>query len=155
MKRTIVMKKELQYIPILGISLTLSGAIFLKRGNSESSRKAVNDAGKRCKDSGTSLMLFPEGTRNSAGGGSLLPFKKGAFHVAFDVGVPILPIVISEYDFLGPDGSRCEKFTSGNITIQILPPIQTDGISKDQMDDVIKQTRDSMLEALKTMRSSQ
>ena len=101
-----------------------------------------------------SLMLFPEGTRNSAGGGSLLPFKKGAFHVALDIGVPILPMVISEYDFLGPDGARTEKFTSGNVTIKILPPIQTEGVRKDQIDDLIKETRDSMIEALKMMKSN-
>ena len=71
------------------------------------------------------MVLFPEGTRNSAGGGSLLPFKKGAFHVAFDIGVPILPIVVSEYDFLGPDGKRTEKFTSGNITIKIFTQTDT------------------------------
>ena len=101
-----------------------------------------------------SLMLFPEGTRNSAGGGSLLPFKKGAFHVALDIGVPILPMVISEYNFLGPDGARTEKFTSGNVTIKILPPIQTEGVRKDQIDDLIKETRDSMIEALKMMKSN-
>ena len=99
-------------------------------------------------------MLFPEGTRNSAGGGSLLPFKKGAFHVALDIGVPILPMVVSEYDFLGPDGARTEKFTGGNVTIKILPPIETEGIRKDQIDDLIKETRDSMIEALKTMKSN-
>ena len=99
-------------------------------------------------------MLFPEGTRNSAGGGSLLPFKKGAFHVALDIGVPILPMVVSEYDFLGPDGARTEKFTSGNVTIKILPPIQTEGVRKDQIDDLIKETRDSMIEALKMMKSN-
>ena len=101
-----------------------------------------------------SVFLFPEGTRNSAGGGSLLPFKKGAFHVAMDIGVPILPIVISEYDFLGPDGSRSAKFTGGNVTIKILPPIPTEGVEKDQMDTLIKKTRDSMLENLKIMRSN-
>ena len=101
-----------------------------------------------------SLMLFPEGTRNSAGGGSLLPFKKGAFHVALDIGVPILPIVVSEYDFLGPDGKRTEKFTSGNVTIKVLPPIETEGVTKDQIDDLIKETRDSMLEALNAMKSN-
>ena len=101
-----------------------------------------------------SIMLFPEGTRNSAGGGSLLPFKKGAFHVALDIGVPILPMVVSEYNFLGPDGSRSEKFTSSNVTIKILPPIQTEGVRKDQIDDLIKETRDSMIEALKTMKSN-
>ena len=101
-----------------------------------------------------SIMLFPEGTRNCAGSGSLLPFKKGAFHVALDIGVPILPMVVSEYDFLGPDGARTEKFTSGNVTIKILPPIETEGIRKDQIDDLIKETRDSMIEALKTMKSN-
>ena len=83
-----------------------------------------------------------------------MPFKKGAFHVAMDIGVPILPIVISEYDFLGPDGSRSEKFTGGNVTIQILPPIPTEGVEKDQMDTLIKKTRDSMLENLEIMRSN-
>ena len=147
----VVAKKELLYLPILGLCGSLSGGIFLNRGSSESSRKAINDAGKKAKELGISMMLFPEGTRNSAGGGSLLPFKKGAFHVALDVGVPILPMVISEYDFLGPGGCRNKKFDSGNVTIKILPPIKTEGISKDQMDDLIKQTRDSMLEALKTL----
>ena len=83
-----------------------------------------------------------------------MPFKKGAFHVALDIGVPILPMVVSEYDFLGPDGARTEKFTGGNVTIKILPPIETEGIRKDQMDDLIKETRDSMIEALKTMKSN-
>ena len=101
-----------------------------------------------------SMLLFPEGTRNSAGGGSLLPFKKGAFHVALDIKAPILPIVVSEYDFLGPDGSRAEKFSSGNVTIKILPPIQTEGIEKDQIDNLIKKTRDSMIEGLEILRSN-
>ena len=154
-KCTFVVKKELKYVPVFGLGGYLSGCIFLNRGSSESSRNAINKAGKSAKEMGKSLMLFPEGTRNSAGGGSLLPFKKGAFHVALDIGVPILPIVISEYDFLGPPGARNQKFTSGDVKIQILPPIQTEGISKNQMDDLIKKTRDSMLEALKTMRSCQ
>ena len=83
-----------------------------------------------------------------------MPFKKGAFHVALDIGVPILPMVVSEYDFLGPDGARTEKFTGGNVTIKILPPIETEGIRKDQMDDLIKETRDSMIEALKMIKSN-
>ena len=59
-----MVKKELKYIPILGLAGYLSGGIFLNRGSSESSRKAVNDAGKMAKESGVSLFLFPEGTRN-------------------------------------------------------------------------------------------
>ena len=58
----------------------LSGAIFLNRGSSESSRKAINDAGKKAKELGISMFLYPEGTRNNAGGGTLLPFKKARFY---------------------------------------------------------------------------
>ena len=79
--------------------MALGGAIFVDRAKSEKGRKAVNDAGQKAKESGTSLFLFPEGTRHRGGG--LLPFKKGAFHVALDVQMPILPVVVSEYTFLG------------------------------------------------------
>ena len=50
--------------------------------------------------------------------------------------------------------SRAEKFSSGNVTIKILPPIQTEGIEKDQIDNLIKETRDSMIEGLKILRSN-
>jgi len=69
--------------------------------------------------------------------------------VALDIGVPILPVVVSEYDFLGP--SRSDKFAPGEIAIQILPPVQTEGVTKDQIDDLIKKTRDPMIVALKSM----
>jgi len=142
-----VAKKELKYAGPFGLCMTLCGAIFLDRGSSEAGRRAINEAGKKAKASGTSMFLFPEGTRNSAGGGQLLPFKKGAFHVALDIGVPILPVVVSEYDFLGP--SRNDKFAPAEVTIQILPPVEIEGFTKDNIDDLIKKTRDSMLEALK------
>ena len=67
--------------------------------------------------------------------------------MALDIGVPILPVVVSEYDFLGP--SRNDKFAPAEVTIQILPPVEIEGFTKDNIDDLIKKTRDSMLEALK------
>jgi len=152
-KCVMVAKKELKYAGPFGLCLTLCGTIFLDRGSSESGRRAINEAGKKAKASGTSMFLFPEGTRNSAGGGQLLPFKKGAFHVALDIGVPILPVVVSEYDFLGP--SRSDKFAPGDVTIQILPPVRTEGVTKDQIDALIKKTRDPMIEALKSMQKKQ
>jgi len=152
-KCVMVAKKELKYAGSFGLCLSLCGAIFLDRGSSEAGRRAINEAGQKAKASGTSMFLFPEGTRNNAGGGQLLPFKKGAFHVALDIGVPILPVVVSEYDFLGP--SRSDKFAPGDVTIQILPPVQTEGITKDKIDDLIKKTRDPMIEALKSIHSKQ
>ena len=166
----IVGKKALQYAGPFGLAMTLEGAIFVDRAKSEKGRKAVNEAGQKAKESGCSLFLFPEGTRNSGGG--LLPFKKGAFHVALDVQMPILPIVVSEYKFLGKvhklpslhyaiywwrqflflqGPSRHDQFPGGKVVIQILPAIETDHHSKDTIDDLIKETRDVMMKTLKNL----
>ncbi len=133
-----------------GIGLKYCGTVFVNRASSEAGRKAVNEAGSKAKASGTSLFLFPEGTRHRGGGGTMLPFKKGAFHVALDTNMPILPIVIEEYEFMGP--TRREQFPKGQtIRIRILEPIETDGYSKETVDDLIKETRDTMVSSLQDM----
>lgn len=139
-----VAKKELKYAGPFGYAIAVCGAIFVDRASSEAGRKAINEAGKKAKDSGISLFIFPEGTRNRSGG--LMPFKKGAFHVALDIGAPILPVVVSEYTFLGPN--RNDQFPGGDITIQFLPPIETEGFSKDEVDDLITKTREPMEQVL-------
>ncbi len=81
----------------------------------------------------------------------MLPFKKGAFHVALDTGMPVLPVVVEEYEFMGP--TRREQFPTGqNIRIRILPAIETENVyNKDNMDELIKITRDAMMVALQDM----
>ena len=64
--------------------------------------------------------------------------------------MPILPIVISEYEFLGP--SRHDQFPGGDVKIQILPAIETEDVSKDEIDDLIKKTRDCMIAALNSQK---
>ncbi|VVC91815.1 unnamed protein product [Leptidea sinapis] len=87
------------------------------------------------------LLLFPEGTRHS--GDKLLPFRKGAFHVAIDAGAPIQPVVISKYHFL--DAKR-RRFGSGDIIITILPSISTDGVDKDNITSLVETTQSKMQE---------
>ena len=118
-----------------------TGTVFVDRASSVAGRAAVNKAGKKAKESKISLWIFPEGTRNHSHDGTMLPFKKGAFHVALDVGMPILPIIVSEYDF------RNDSYK--HIHVRILPEIPTDGISKDHLDDLIAKTRTTMTEALR------
>ena len=60
-------------------------------------------AGEEAKKNKTKLVLYPEGTRNTGKNLNLLPFKKGGFHVALDGKLPILPVVVSEYEFLKID----------------------------------------------------
>merc|ERR1711874_376304 len=73
------------------------------------------------------LWVFPEGTRNSDKKVSLLPFKKGAFHVAQSCGLPILPIVFSKHSFLDDHGG---VFEVGEGIISVLPLISSNGKSR-------------------------
>ena len=65
--------------------------------------------------------------------------------------VPVLPVVVSEYDFLGP--TRHDQFLAGDITIQFLPAIDTkDKFTKENIDELIDETRNSMIEALNSLK---
>ena len=108
----------------------------------------MNKLGTDAKASGTKLIVFPEGTRNGSKGLKLLPFKKGAFHVALDAKLPILPVVISEYDFL--DTSRM-SFQPGNVTIKVLPRIETSEYSKETIDSLVSHTRGTMERELQSL----
>jgi 1-acyl-sn-glycerol-3-phosphate acyltransferase len=86
-----VAKEELFKIPWVGWMLRLSGDIAIRRGDVESGGVALSKA-KDYLAHGMNVMLFPEGTRSARG--ALLPFKSGAFRLALDAGVPVLPIAV-------------------------------------------------------------
>jgi len=86
-----LVKKELAYVPVLGWIIWLGGCIFIDRGNRSRSLASLKAAALRIRQ-GQSLAAFPEGTRSRDG--KLLPFKKGAFALAFQAGVPIVPLGI-------------------------------------------------------------
>lgn len=140
-----VAKKSLLYCGPFGLVAWLVGCIFIDRG-SVSGRADVSKAGEDAKLSRTKLIVFPEGTRNSGKKLSMLPFKKGAFHVALDSKMPILPVVISQYDFLDVQNM---SFRPGRAIIKVLPRIETDEYSKETIDDLIQLTRTRMLDTLK------
>lgn len=77
--------------------MTLSGAVFVDRGNNAKAIKSLHDAGQSMKARGTSLWVFPEGTRSNTEKPDLLPFKKGGFHLAVQAGLPITPVVCESY----------------------------------------------------------
>lgn len=140
-----VAKKSLMYMGPFGLAAWLVGVVFIDR-TSTTSRADVNKAGREAKLSRTKLILFPEGTRNHAKGLSMLPFKKGAFHVALDGEMRILPAVIAEYDFL--DSNRM-VFRPGKARIKVLDPIDTSVYTKESVNELVEVTRGRMLEALK------
>lgn len=75
----------------------LSGAVFIDRKNRKDAHKTVEQAGRDMKKRGVSLWVFPEGTRSLHAEPSLLPFKKGAFHLAVQAQVPIVAVVCENY----------------------------------------------------------
>jgi 1-acyl-sn-glycerol-3-phosphate acyltransferase len=118
-------KEELFKIPWIGWMLRLTGDIAVRRGDSESGGEAVAKA-RAYLQRGMNVMIFPEGTRSRDA--RLLPFKKGAFRLAIEVGVPVLPVVLS---------GTAEGFQKGGTTVgpcdavaRILPPVPTRGLSQ-------------------------
>ena len=142
-----VAKKELLYFEPFGLACWMCGAEFINR-KSKTSHADINLMGARAKQEEKKLMIFPEGTRNGAKGLSMLPFKKGAFHIAIDGNLPIQPIVISEYYFL--DWKKM-IFNPGKVTIKVLPTINTSEYTKENIDELVTKSRDSMLIALKDL----
>lgn len=90
-------KKELKWMPFLGQFMSLSGAIFIDRKDNASAIKSVAEAGRIMKERRTSIWVYPEGTRTLKEKPDLLPFKKGAFHLAVQSEIPIIPIVCENY----------------------------------------------------------
>jgi len=116
-------KKELFRIPLLGLAMRRAGYILIDRANHARAMESMRIAAQKIR-SGTSILIFPEGTR-SCDGNLIYPFKKGGFHLARDAGVPIVPItVLGTYSILPKGGIRVRP---GSITIVIGKPIPTAG----------------------------
>jgi 1-acyl-sn-glycerol-3-phosphate acyltransferase len=118
-------KKELFRIPLFGQGMRTVGIIEINRSKGGSSRQAINEGVRLASERGNSLIVFPEGTRGTES--ELLPFHKGAFRIAIDTGLPILPVIIEGTDRISRPGSPI--FFPGNATLHILDPIDTSDLT--------------------------
>lgn len=118
-----VAKEELFHLPVAGWILRLGGDIPLRRG-SGSSVRAMLRACRETLEAGLPVMLFPEGTRSRDG--RLLPFRDGAFELAIQAQVPILPVVLAGTRDCRPKGSLW--FGWAQARLEILPPVPTEGL---------------------------
>jgi 1-acyl-sn-glycerol-3-phosphate acyltransferase len=133
-------KKELLKVPVLGVGMGFVNVMAIDRSNRESAIRTA-DAGAQRIRSGVSFGVFVEGTR--AKPGELLPFKKGAFYMAKQAGVPVVPIAIKHSDELMGKGTGEAK--AGTIEMVIMPPLSTDGLRTDQdISDLIAKARGSI-----------
>jgi len=136
----VLAKKELLKVPVLGVGMGFVNVMAIDRTNRESAIRTTEAAAKRIQ-SGVSFAVFVEGTR--AKPGELLPFKKGAFYMARQAGVPVVPVAIKNSDVLMGKGTG--EARSGTIEMVMMPPVETVGVSTDDdMNQFIADVRESI-----------
>ncbi|KAL1977484.1 hypothetical protein VTN31DRAFT_343 [Thermomyces dupontii] len=149
---SVTAKKSLRHVPFLGWFMALSGTVFIDRANRETALKAFEGAAREMRAHKQSVYIFPEGTRSYSDKPDLLPFKKGAFHLAVQAGVPIVPIVVENYAHVL--NIRAMRFNAGTIRVKVLPPIETKGLTAADVDQLTKDTRQLMLQTITSMSHS-
>jgi len=127
-------------------AVALSNTVFIDRGNRTSAFAAFDGAVKQMHSKRQSVYIFPEGTRSYYDRPDMLPFKKGAFHLAVQAQVPVVPIVVANYAYVL--NIRRRVFWPGRIPIRVLPPIETKGLTATDVDALCARTRDVMMKAL-------
>jgi HAD superfamily hydrolase (TIGR01490 family) len=138
-----VAKKELANSPGFGLVFRLANVAFVDRQDSAQARRALEPAVQRLRD-GISLVIAPEGTRSATP--ALGPFKKGAFHVAMQARVPIVPIVIRNSGELMWRGAT--TIHAGTVQVAVLPPIATGGWDVAGLDERVREVRGQYLATL-------
>ena len=139
----IVAKRYLFYIPIFGQCIWLMGMIPINRFDRASAIKSLDQAARKIR-SGTSVLFFVEGTRSRDE--RLLPFKKGAFVIAGQAGVPVIPVTIHGSGPLLPRGSPFMR--PGTIRIHYGDPIPTEGYTLRTKEQLMSRVREAMLRDL-------
>jgi len=139
-----IAKKEIKYMPVVGQILAASGGlIFIDRKNKEKAIQAMSPAVDALKN-GTSIVIFPEGTRSYDY--TLGKFKKGAFHLAMQAGVPIVPVVIENASDVMPRGRAFMQPTT--IRIKVLEAVETKDWDRKDVSKHMNKIRQSYLDAL-------
>jgi 1-acyl-sn-glycerol-3-phosphate acyltransferase len=134
-----IAKKQLGRIPLFGWAMAVGRFIFIDRQNPLAARRSIDQAAERIR-SGSSVAIFPEGTRSRDG--NLGPFKKGGFHLALRAGVPIVPVGIRGALQVMPRGSLILR--RGPVTIEIGEPIPVAGLSALDRDSLLERVRNEV-----------
>lgn len=138
---TIVAKKEARWDPRTFVGSVVIDPAWIDRSDSASARATLDGVVDRIRG-GTSLMIFPEGTRSATP--VLGPFRKGAFHLAAQAGVPVVPVVLRNTGELM--GRSSLVLNPGVVDVCVLEP-ETDW-SADDMDDRIAALRQKFQDTL-------
>lgn len=143
MPRTVAIgKSSLFWIPLFGQLFWLSGNLLINRENRAKAASTIGTVVDKIRQQNMSIWMFPEGTRSKGKG--LLPFKTGAFHIALQAKVPLVPIACSSY-FGQVDLNRWDN---GELIVEIMPPISIEGYDAHQIRDLLKHSRKILSERI-------
>ena len=129
-------KKEILKVPVLGQGISFINFLTIDRSNPERARQTIDKA-RQLVESGYSFGLFAEGTR--AMPGELLPFKKGAFHLALQTGAAIVPVVFKNTDYIM--GKKTGVANPGTMEIVLLPPFETKDLTEKDLPELLNKVR--------------
>ena len=134
-------KKE---TPIIGTVMELGGVVFIDRADGKSAIKAMKPLIDAMRKEGKSVVLAPEGTRTVSP--TMAPFKKGAFHLAMQAGVPMVPIVIHNSGDVAPKGDFV--FRAATVEVEVLPPVDTRNWRVETIDEHVREVRNMFARVL-------
>ena len=137
-------KQEIRDLPIVGRVFEAAGVVLIDRKDTAKAIEAMMPLVDAMRVEGKSVCLSPEGTRSVTD--KLAPFKKGAFHLAMQAGVPIVPIVIHNSGDVQPKGDLL--FHPGTVHVEVLPPVDTSKWSVETIDQHVAEVRAMYLNAL-------
>ncbi|HSD66675.1 MAG TPA: lysophospholipid acyltransferase family protein [Vicinamibacteria bacterium] len=132
----IVYKKSLSLVPLLGWAIWLGGHVPIDRRNPVRARRSLDTAARRIR-AGTSVVVFPEGTRSPDGAVRL--FKRGSFRLALDTGVPVVPVSLVGVKSVVPRGLT--SLRPGAVRVSLHPPVPVAGRSPDEAEALAEDVR--------------
>ncbi|HEX9690416.1 MAG TPA: lysophospholipid acyltransferase family protein [Thermoanaerobaculia bacterium] len=141
-------KKSIFDIPLLGWMLRVAGDVEVDRGNKESARRAMAEMRDRL-DRKLSVIIFPQGTRSPDG--TVGAFREGAFRLAIEAGVDVIPLAVAGTAESLPKGSI--SFTKTSATVTVLPPVPTKGRSVEDASKLAEEVRGEIARANERPRS--
>lgn len=138
-----VQKQSLRKIPLVGYASAMAGHVFVDN-STPATRKNTIDKAKEQLVGGASMMMFPEGARTHTG--EMSRFKRGAYHIAYDMKLPIVPLTLNgPFDVLKRGSLRINP---SKMELVIHKPISTDNISESEIPELIERTREIIHSAL-------
>ncbi len=135
----IIHKNSLSLVPFIGWFLFLGGHVAIDRGNPFRAKRSLERAAARIRQ-GTSVAVFPEGTRSRDG--AVSHFKRGSFRLAVNAGVPVVPVSLVGVKGVVPRGVLSVR--PGIVRLVAHPPVATAGRSAEDADVLAEEVRQTV-----------